>query len=301
VETDWRVHPRLRLVGGLRLDANERYGTWKAWLDPRGSAFLDVAPGTVLVAAAGIYSSFADPSQTSREWGNPQVSEQRGTHLSLGVRQDLPWSSKLEVTGFYKYLWDLVVQTAALDPDGRAIHVSNAGVGETIGLEVLARRELTHGLYGWLSYTYSRALRRDDPTAPGYPAWHYFQFDQTHVLALVLSLRLPREWIVGTRVRSVTGNPYTPNVGSVLNADSGRFQCIPGAPYSSRLGGFFQADARVDKRWVFDRWMFSAYLDVQNVSNAQNAEFRFPNYDCSQTVAIPSIPLFPTLGLRAEW
>ena len=86
-----------------------------------------------------------------------------------------------------------------------------------------------------------------------------------------------------------------------MNADSGRFQCIPGSPYSSRLGGFFQADARVDKRWVFDRWMFSTYLDVQNVSNTQNAEFRFPNYDCSQTVAIPSIPLFPTLGLRAEW
>jgi TonB family protein len=301
VETEWRALPRLRLVAGLRLDSNERYGIWKTWVDPRGSAFVDVAPGTVLVAAAGIYSSFAQPPQTTQVYGNPHVDEQRGLHLSLGVRQELPWSSKLEVTGFYKDLWDLVVQTAAVGPDGKALNYSNAGIGRTIGLELLAKRELAQGLYGWISYTLSRTLRRDDPTAPGYPAWRPFQYDQTNILALILSYRMPREWIMGTRIRYVTGNPYTPDVGSALNANSGRFQCIPGQPFSSRLPDFFQADARVDKRWVFDRWMFSAYLDVQNVSNTQNAEFQFPNYDCSQTVPIPSIPLFPTLGLRAEW
>jgi outer membrane receptor protein involved in Fe transport len=301
LEADWRALPRLRLVAGLRLDSNERYGIWKAWLDPRASVFFDAAPGTVLVAAAGLYGSFAQPQETSLVFGNPEVLPQRSLQLSAGVRQELPWSSRLEVTGFYKDLWDLVVRTGALDASGRALNYSNAGLGETIGLEVLARRELARGLYGWLSWTWSRALRRDDPTQPGYPAWRPFQFDQTHVLALVLSYRLPREWIVGTRIRSVTGNPYTPAVASVLNADSGRFQCLPGQPFSERLPGFFQADARVDKRWVFERWMFSAYLDVQNVSNHQNSEFQFQNYNCTQTVAIPSIPLFPTLGLRAEW
>src|SRR6266568_1970877 len=301
VEADWRALPRLRLVGGLRLDSNERYGIWKAWLDPRASAFFDAAPGTVLVAAAGVYGSFAQPQETSHVYGNPEVAPQRALHLSAGIRQDLPWSSKLEVTGFYKDLWSLVVPTATLGSDGRALRYANTGLGETIGLELLARRELSHGLYGWLSWTWSRALRRDDPTQPGYPAWRPFLYDQTHVVALVLSYRLPREWIVGTRIRSVTGNPFTPQVSSVLNADSGRFQCIPGQAYSARLPGFFQADARVDKRWVFDRWMFAAYLDVQNVSKRQNSEFRFQNYDCSETVAIPSIPLFPTLGLRAEW
>jgi hypothetical protein len=47
--------------------------------------------------------------------------------------------------------------------------------------------------------------------------------------------------------------------------------------------------------------MFSTYLDVQNVTNRQNAEFRFENFDCSQTVEIPSLPIFPSLGFRAEW
>jgi TonB family protein len=301
VEADWRALPRLRLVGGVRVDANERYGIWRSWVDPRAAAFFDAAPGTVLLAAAGLFGSFTQAPQTSQVFGNPHLDPQRGLHLSLGVRQDLPWSSKLEVTGFYKDLWSLVVPTAALAPDGRALRYSNAGVGETIGLEVLARRELSRGLYGWLSYTWSRALRRDDPTNPYFPDYRLFQLDQTHVLAVIVSYRLPQEWIVGTRVRAVSGNPTTPNLGAVLDADTGRFQCIPGRPYSSRLTPFFQADARVDKRWVFESWMLSAYLDVQNVTNRDNAEFRFPNYDCTQTVAIPSLPFFPSLGLRAEW
>ena len=205
------------------------------------------------------------------------------------------------MTGYYKELWSLAVPTRALGPDGRLLRYSNAGRGETVGLELLARRELARGLFGWLSWTWSRSLRRDDPTDPHYPEWRLFQLDQTHVVALVLSYRLPREWIVGTRIRAVSGNPYTPAVGAIYDADTGRYQCLPGAPLSRRLSPFFQADARVDKRFVFERWMFSMYLDVQNVTNRENAEFRFRNFDCSQTVVIPSIPIFPTLGLRAEW
>ena len=120
-------------------------------------------------------------------------------------------------------------------------------------------------------------------------------------IALILSYRLPGDWTLGTRVRAVTGNPFTPAEGSILNADTGRVQCLPGARLSQRLPGFFQTDARLDKRFVFDRWMLSAYVDVQNVSNHENAEARFNNFDCTQQVIIPSIPFFPAIGLRAEW
>jgi outer membrane receptor protein involved in Fe transport len=301
VEAEWRALPRLRLVGGLRADAEERFGVVKAWVDPRTAAFVEVAPGSTVVAAAGLYGSAPTPPETTKTFGNPDLDANRGLHLSLGLREDLPWASKLELTGFYKEMWSLVVPTASVAPDGHLLRYSNKGRGEVIGLEVLAKRELTQGLFGWISWTWSRSIRRDDPTNPYYPQWRLFQFDQTHVLAVILSYRLPREWIVGTRVRAVSGNPYTPPVGAVLDADTGRYQCIPGAPYSQRLPGFFQADARVDKRWVFEKWMFSAYLDVQNVTNHENAEARFRNFDCSQTVVVPSIPFFPSLGLRAEW
>jgi hypothetical protein len=165
---------------------------------------------------------------------------------------------------------------------------------------VLLRRELARGLFGWLSYSLSRSERINDPSVTPY-GWRLFLLDQTHIIALVASYRLPGEWILGTRIRLVSGNPYTPFVGSVLDADGGTFRCLPGAPLSRRLPPFFQSDARVDKRFVFEKWMFSTYLDVQNVTNHPNAEARFRNYDCSQTVPITSIPFFPAIGLRAEW
>jgi hypothetical protein len=206
------------------------------------------------------------------------------------------------VTGFYKRLRSLIVPTRATDAEGRLEGLSNGGRGEAVGLELLLRRELARGVYGWLAYTFSRSIRQDDATLPSYPAWHPFAFDQTHVFTLLLSYRLPGEWILGTRLRGVSGNPYTPFEGAVYDADTGRYQCIPSpARLSGRLPGFFQADARLDKRFVFENWMMSVYLDVSNVTNRENAEFRFSSYDCRASVPVPSVPVFPALGLRAEW
>jgi hypothetical protein len=293
-EASWRATPRLRLVAGLRADVERRFARTRAWLDPRLSAFYDLRPGTTLVAGAGIYGSPPQPQETSPTFGNPEIHPERALHLALGVNQELPYRSTLELTGYYKWLWDVIVRTRDLD------RYSNAGRGRTLGLELLLRRELARGLFGWLSWTWSRSERIGDPTVTPY-GWRPFVLDQTHVFALIASYRLPRDWIVGTRVRLVSGNPYTPAVGSVLDADTGGTQCLPGAPLSRRLPAFFQTDARIDKRFVFEKWMFSAYLDVQNVSNHENAEARFRNYDCSQTVPVPSIPFFPAIGLRAEW
>jgi outer membrane receptor protein involved in Fe transport len=299
-EVDWRVTPRLRLVSGLRLDTERRFSRTRTWVDPRLSAFYALRPGTTLVAGAGLYGSPPQVQFTSPTFGNPDLVEERGVHLSLGVKHELPWQSHLEVTGYYKRLWDLVVRTRLEDASGDPLRYSNAGRGRIYGVELLLRRELSRGLFGWLSWTIERSERINDPSVTPY-GWRLFVLDQTHVVALIASYRLAGEWILGTRVRVVSGNPYTPPAGSVLDADTGSVQCLPGAPLSQRLPTFFQTDARVDKRWVFDRWMFSAYVDVQNVSNHENAEFRFRNYDCTQTVPVPSIPFFPTIGLRAEW
>lgn len=299
-EADWRATERLRLVAGLRADAERRFGRSRAWLDPRLSALLDVRPGTTLVAGAGIFGSPTQPQQTSPTFGNPEVGPERALHLSLGGRQELPFRSRLELTGFYKWMWDLVVPTRDLDATGQPLRYSNAGRGRTFGLELLLRRELAEGLFGWLAWTWSRSERIGDPSVTPY-GWELFSLDQTHVVALIASYRLPGEWIVGTRVRVVTGNPTTPSAGAALDADTGRVQCLPGAPLSQRLPTFFQADARIDKRFVFEKWMFSAYLDVQNVTNRENPEFRIHSYDCTQTAPIPSIPIFPAIGLRAEW
>ena len=92
------------------------------------------------------------------------------------------------------------------------------------------------------------------------------------------------------------------DVGHVLDADTGRYQCVPSNDVlSRRLGPFFQADARVDKRWVYESWMFSLYLDVQNATNRKNPETVAYNHDYSRQGWMSSLPLFPSFGIRAEY
>lgn len=297
---DWSPSPSLRLSGGLRLEVERRLGRTVTWLDPRLSLHWDVHPRTTLYAGASLHGSTPEPAETSPTFGNPGLDPERAAHLALGIRQELPFGARLEATAFYKRLWSLVVPTLAVDGDGVPLNYSNEGRGRGFGLELLLRRELAKGLYGWLAWTWSRAERIGDPSVSPH-GWQLFPLDQTHVLALLLSYRLPGDWILGTRLRAVSGNPITPFEGHFLDADSGRVQCLPGARLSERLPAFFQADARLDRRFVFDSWMLTAYLDVLNVTNRENAEFRFRSWDCAQTVPLPSIPIFPTFGLRAEW
>ncbi len=47
--------------------------------------------------------------------------------------------------------------------------------------------------------------------------------------------------------------------------------------------------------------MLNAYLDIQNVYNRANPEGESYNYDFSQAKPQRGLPLFPILGLRAEY
>ena len=299
LEARWQL-ARLRLVPSLRLEGYS-YPRWHWDVDPRLAAFYDLVPGTALTAGAGLYSEAPQNYQLTNPIGNPRLGFQRALHYSAGVLQDLPWSAHLDVTGFYKDLRNLVTPTRALAADGTPLRLANTGRGEVIGLEVLARRELAHGLFGWLAYTLSRSLRRDDSTTTTGQFYHLDAFDQTHDLTLVLSYRTENDWSFGARVRYTSGDPYTPFVNRIFDTDAGRYRCIPGAVNSRRLAPFFQADVRADKRWTFDDWIFAAYLDVQNVTNRANPELTVASGDCSESVAITGLPILPTLGLRAEW
>src|SRR5574341_430355 len=301
IEAEWQPLPALRLVGGLRADYDSRLETARGWLDPRAALFWDPRRGTTLSAAVGLFGKAPEPGELTELFGNPALVPYRAAHYSVGVKQALPWGSSFEATAFYKSLWRMVASVYDTSPGDGTPRLSNEGRGETIGAELLLRKDLARELFGWVSYTWSRALRRDDPSQPSYPDWHLFGLDQTHNLTVVLSYRLPGEWIVGTRFRAVSGNPYTPYIAHYMGPD-GRYRGVPSPDLlSRRLEPFLQADVRVDKRWIFRSWMMSAYLDVQNATNRSNAEFRVPSYDFTGQVSIPGLPIFPTFGLRAEW
>src|SRR6185437_4874406 len=117
-----------------------------------------------------------------------------------------------------------VAPTDALDSTGHPLKESNLGKGRSYGIEMLLRRQIMKGFYGWVAYTLSRTTRLDDPTlmTGGY---HLYDFDQTHILTVIASYQTEHNWTFGTRLRYTSGDPYTPFVNGIFNANNARSEC----------------------------------------------------------------------------
>ena len=226
-------------------------------------------------------------------FGNPKLEPQRATHTVFGVDVDITSTLRLETAGFWKDMRNLVVPGAG--PEDPVM--VNDGRGRAYGAELLLRQQMTRKFFGWIAYTLSRSERMDYPGEP----WHRYLYDQTNILTLLASYDLPRGFKVGGRFRYVTGDPYTPVTGAYFDSNADRYVPINGPSFSARLPAFKQLDVRVDKIWTFDRWRFSIYLDVQNVTRATNPEAFSYNFDYTMSSPLAGLPLLPIIGLRGDF
>ncbi|MBX3157927.1 MAG: TonB-dependent receptor [Deltaproteobacteria bacterium] len=265
-------------------------------LQPRLAARVDVSPRVRVSAAAGRYHQAPQPEDLSAVFGNPALPIAAATHLVAGVA--VRWSSLVstEVTAFATRSDRLAVRSPSANPR-LAQALEPIGTGAATGVQALVRRELAHGVFGWLSYTLSRATRTDAPGA----AARLFDFDQTHVLTALVSWDLGRGVEVGVRARYATGAPRTPVVGSYFDNRTDRFQPRFGAHNSERLPAFAQLDARIAKRFRVQGGDAEVYLDLQNATDRDNAEEIVYSTDFRTRGAIRGLPILPVAGARWSW
>lgn len=288
---------------GLRGDYAAYGGDYTASaLDPRVAFQVGPDSPTVLKASYGRFSQMPTIRQALEQ---PELGPQRSMQGSVGWEQR--WSPVIdtEVTGFYNSLEELVVGRedafrffsgpppgGPLDEDPYA----NEGVGRIYGVELLAKAQ-TDRTTAWVSTTLSRSLRTNRPGQDE----ALFTYDQPFVVTALASHQLPKRWRVGARTRVSAGNPYTPVVNRSYSLDQRAFQPVYGDRDSARLPPFYSVDVRIDKDWVYDDWTLTAYLDVQNATNAQNIETMSWTYDYAEEDPITSLPVVPALGVRGEW
>ncbi len=299
-ETDLELGPLL-LVGGLRSDLTSYYEEVRTSIDPRFSFRYDVLEWLTLKGNVGRYHKMPQPTEISRDVGNPALPLEEGWQYGLGVETWLTRSLYLDWEVFYRTLSKLPVPVRsplAFDASGEPF-IQPVGEGRVLGSEVLLRQHLDHGLFGWFAYTILRSERRyldEDPVR-----WRLAPLDQTHILSVALSYQLPFGFELGGALRYVTGNPQTLAIGGIYDADRSRYLRVDGPPLGGRLPGFFQVDLRVDKRFVFDTWALGLFLDLQNATNQANYEFFTYNYDYSEVEGFPGLPILPVFGLEASF
>jgi len=288
---------------GLRADG-AFYGSdyQTSTIDPRVSVQVGPDSPTVFKASYGQFSQMPTIRQALER---TSLGPQRSLQASVGWEQR--WSPVLdtELTGFSNQLQQLVVgredafRFFSGPPPGGPLDTSpyaNDGVGRIYGGELLVKAS-SERTVAWLSATVSRSLRTKRPDEDEV----LFEYDQPVVLTALASHRLPKRWRLGARVRTSSGNPYTPVVNRSYSLDRREFEPVYGDRDSARLPPFLQVDVRVDKDWVYDNWTLTAYVDVQNTTNAQNIETMSWTYDFAEEDPVTGLPVVPSFGLRGEW
>jgi len=271
-------------------------------IDPRLTARWELWPKTTLKGAAGIYRQPPEPQDLSPQTGNPNLLEPRAVQLIAGLEQGLTDNINLDVQLYYTNR-DLLVQdtddVVAVDGSDEVdpVFSNNGGRGNTVGMEILLRHEITEYFYGWIAYTLSRTvvdLDEDDSS------FSLTDFDQTHILTVVGQTNLPYGFTLGGRFRLVSGALTRFPLGSVHDLDTTNYLRL-GESQRERLPYFHQLDVRVDRKWVFEQFSMTTYVDLLNVYNNQNVEGVQADYRSREVQAIPSLPFVPVLGLSGEF
>ena len=308
-EAELQPSNRLRIVPGARVDYARDSG--HADFAPRLVARYDLVKGanpehpdqqlrrTTLKGGVGAFYQPPQFQETNPVFGTPGLKSNRAIHYSLGVEQEISRQVEVSVEGFYK---DLTRQVSRAPNAAGAFTYGNQGLGSVIGLETLLKYKPDKRFFGWIAYTLSRSVRQASPSSPQY----LFRYDQTHNLIILGSYRLGRGWEFGGRFRIVTGNLDTavlpsPSLPALYAADSGAYAPLQGQANGTRLPLFHQLDLRLDKRWQFETWRFSTYLDIQNVYNNAAVEGLSYNYNFSRQSYQTGIPIIPSLGMRGEF
>ncbi len=300
-------------------------------LDPKGTISYGLdSLGTTIIGGAGRYHRTPDPRQFSSSSGNPYLVMEQSDHYGMGIEQRLfeNWTVKIE--GYRHYFkntvvadiyettpWRLKTFRRLEDVHTRAqwdqylqdiqdpikynapMGYSNDGTGFSKGYEFYIKRTLPegkHGLYGWLSYTWSRTVVNDhqhivtddeknmvisaderrvllalyDNTKD-----HYASYDRTVVVNLVLGYRINRDWQLGIRWNYRTGEPYTPIIGDDggRQVNNGRVIFDPTySPflYSERFDKFHRLDFRIDRYFNYSWGYGNFFIEMINVYMRDN-------------------------------
>ncbi len=286
-----------KMVPGLRTDYYLASGRWT--FDPRIVGRYEFGKWTAKAGIAAVHQE-ASAQQTNESLGNPDLVPKSAMQYSLGAEWSPVDHLRFDVTGFYNDMDKLVASSDALiDRDGEVVPelYNNSRSGRSYGLEVFLEHRFANNFRGWISYTLSRAERLE----AGESKYRLFDTDQTHILTLVGTYLLPRNWEVGFRWRYVTGNPITPVQGGIFVEEDDEYSPVYGDLNSDRLDAFHQLDLRIDKTWVYDTWRLSTYLSLVNAYNRENPEGLNYNYDYTESQVSSGLPILPILGIKGQW
>jgi hypothetical protein len=290
-------------------------------VDPRLVVRERVARRWTLEQTAGLYHqppSFPIPVPGVESFGFER-GLQRNLQGSFGydfvVLEDKLTLSQDVYLGYLSNLQDYELgEELEDDPLSELEDVISPVTGWAYGLETMLKLDPSLRMFGWIAYTLSRSTRNFavGGTAPS-------NWDQRHILNLVVGYQISHKWRFGVGVHYHTGRPWTaPETGQST------LQALGSNRNNARLPPFFQLDLRAERNWRFAKWQLTAMLDIANATysreifqctaDSQGVDdvpiaYRDamltaginPARGIAQCTPIGFRYIIPSLGLRAQW
>jgi len=290
LQDTWSPLPTFILTTGVRYDYFSF--TDEGGFSPRLSLSYHLTANTSVNAAYGKFYQTPASYQIALNPANASLRSSLATHYVVGLEHLFAEDTRVTLELYYKDLKNVIVGTDTTEV------LRNNGSGFAQGVELSFQKKFTSGFVGSASYSYSVSQRRD---AVGLPLY-FFEFDRPHIVNLIGGIQLSETWQLGVKFQYASGNPYTPVVG--VGVKNGSYYVVDGGYNSARNPAYHKLDVRIDKKFQFETWTLTAYLDLWNIYNRQNIlsySYKVDSNGVITTTPRYDFGVLPIIGLSAQF
>ena len=233
-------------------------------VQPRASVSFVLPNSANLRFAYGHYERSPQPVRLLGEKGNSALESSLTRHYIMELEYPLSSRTELKFATYYKDAQKLVT------PDAFSNYL-NQGVAYVGGAEVFLRHRIPDKFFGWISYAYTHAERRETPDVTYQP----YLFDNTHIVSIVANYNITRNLEVGAKWQYLSGTSEVPISSIVLIQDPVTRGFNPllvsvDEQLSTELLPYHKLDLRVSHKWNVWGLRVGGFLDVLNVYNREN-------------------------------
>jgi len=231
-------------------------------------------------------------------YGNPDIKPEMTVQYEFGYKNAVTDFLGISINLFYKDIRDLLgVEFIDTYTAAAYARLTNVDFGNVTGFTITLDQRRVGILSSTLDYTLqmaqgnssdpnetaNRAAAGEDPKPRQIP----LNWDQRHTMNLTVQLSRPEEYAVSTILRFGSGQPYTPEIGSIFGAAIER--------NSGRKPNGFVIDFRAEKYFTLGGVDVSVFMRVFNLLDA-----RYFNGAVFANTGSPDYGLFPLAGDRTQ-
>ena len=247
---------------GLRLDYLDVTGQLS--IQPRGSLSFALPSGSNLRFAYGHYEQSPQPHQILSENGNSALESSLARHYIMELEHELSSRTEFKFATYYKDMQKLVTAD-------EIANYLNQGTAYVSGAEAFLRHRVPDKFFGWISYAYTHAERRENPGDSYLP---YF-FDNTNIVSVVANYNFTPKFEIGAKWQYLNGTSEVPISSVVLVQDPLTRGLNPlladiDEAVTAELTPYHKLDLRVSYKFDFMGLRIGGFLDILNVYNRKN-------------------------------